>query len=75
MDCSPAGFFVHGILQGRMLEWVAMPFSRQRLKYHIDNTYMWNLQKYKWTNLQNRDRLIDTENKHTVTKEEREGKP
>ena len=29
MDCSPPGSFVHGILQARMLEWVAMPFSRR----------------------------------------------
>ena len=28
MDCSPPGSFVHGILQGRILEWVAMPSSR-----------------------------------------------
>ena len=28
MDCSPPGFSVHGNLQARMLEWVAMPFSR-----------------------------------------------
>ena len=28
MDCSPLGFSVHGILQARILEWVAMPFSR-----------------------------------------------
>ena len=28
MDCSPAGSSVHGILQARILEWVAMPFSR-----------------------------------------------
>ena len=25
MDCSPPGSSVHGILQARMLEWVAMP--------------------------------------------------
>ena len=25
MDCSPPGFSVHGILQARILEWVAMP--------------------------------------------------
>ena len=24
MDCSPPGFSVHGILQARILEWVAM---------------------------------------------------
>ena len=28
MDCSPSGSSVHGILQARMLEWVAMPSSR-----------------------------------------------
>ena len=28
MDCSPPGFSVHGILQARILEWVAIPFSR-----------------------------------------------
>ena len=28
MDCSPPGSSVHGILQARMLEWVAAPFSR-----------------------------------------------
>ena len=28
MDRSPPGSSVHGILQGRILEWVAIPFSR-----------------------------------------------
>ena len=28
MDCSSSGSSVHGILQARMLEWVAIPFSR-----------------------------------------------
>ena len=28
MDCSPPGASVHGILQARILEWVAMPSSR-----------------------------------------------
>ena len=28
MDCSPPGFSVHGILQARILEWVAVSFSR-----------------------------------------------
>ena len=27
-DCSPPGFSVHGILQARILEWVAISFSR-----------------------------------------------
>ena len=28
MDCSPPGSSVHGILQARILEWVAIPLSR-----------------------------------------------
>ena len=28
MDCSPPGFSIHGILQTRILEWVAISFSR-----------------------------------------------
>ena len=29
MDYSPTGSSVHGILQARILGWVAMPFSRR----------------------------------------------
>ena len=40
MDCSPPGSSVHGILQARILEWVAIPFSRgssgnQGMKLHL----------------------------------------
>ena len=28
MDCSPPGSSVHGLLQTRILEWVAIPLSR-----------------------------------------------
>ena len=28
MDCSPPGSSVHGLLQARILEWIAIPFSR-----------------------------------------------
>ena len=31
MDSGPPGFSVHGILQARILEWVAIPFSRGSL--------------------------------------------
>ena len=31
MDCSPPVSSVHGILQARILEWVAVPFSRGSL--------------------------------------------
>ena len=29
LDCSPPGSSVHGILQARILEWVAIPFSKR----------------------------------------------
>ena len=29
VDCSPPGSSVHGILQARILQWVAMPSSRE----------------------------------------------
>ena len=29
MDCSPPGFSVHGIFHARILEWVAVSFSRE----------------------------------------------
>ena len=28
VDCSPPGSSIHGILQARLLEWVAISFSR-----------------------------------------------
>ena len=36
MDCSWPGSSVHGILQARILEWVAIPFSRDRLHPGIE---------------------------------------
>ena len=33
MDCSPPGSSVHGILQARILEWVAMPSSRRSSRH------------------------------------------
>ena len=32
MDCSPPGSSVHGILQARILEWVAIPFPNSGIK-------------------------------------------
>ena len=31
-DCSPPGFSVRGILQIRILQWVAIPFSKADLR-------------------------------------------
>ena len=33
MDCSLPGSSVHGILQARALEWVAIVFSKYSMKY------------------------------------------
>ena len=38
MDCSPPGSSVHGILQARILEWIAMPSSSRIYVY----TYLKN---------------------------------
>ena len=37
MDCSPPGSSVCGILQGRILEWVAMPSSRDSSQLRDQN--------------------------------------
>ena len=36
MDCRPPGFSGHGILQARILEWVAISFSRDLLDPGIE---------------------------------------
>ena len=38
MSCSSPGSSVHRILQARILEWVAIPFSRRSL--HMDQTWV-----------------------------------
>ena len=49
--------------------------SDRERQISYDITYMWNLKKwYKWTYLQNRNRLTDIENKLMVTKGEGGGK-
>ena len=39
MDCSPPGFSIHGIFQARILEWVAVSFSR-RSSWPRDRTWV-----------------------------------
>ena len=36
MDCSLPGSFVHGIVQAKILEWVAMPSSRVCIYMYIE---------------------------------------
>ena len=43
MDCNPPDSSVHGTLQGRILEWVAMPSSRRPqycyLNFRLDRDF------------------------------------
>ena len=41
LDCSPLGSSVHGILQARILEWVAMPLLIYMCVYIYTNTPHW----------------------------------
>ena len=43
MDCSPPGSSVHGILQARIVEWVAMPSSGGSSQPRKSNPYLWRL--------------------------------
>ena len=45
MDCSPSGSSVHGIFQTRVLEWVAIAFSREGTRAD-QNNLCWKLRKY-----------------------------
>ena len=49
--------------------------SDRERQISYDIAYMWNLKKwYKWTYLQNRNRLTDLENELIVTKRGRQGR-
>ena len=39
MDCSLLGSSVHGIFQARVLEWVAIAFSKEAIEMHINMVY------------------------------------
>ena len=43
MDCSSPGSFVHGVLQARILEWVAMPSSREIFPTQGSNPWLLQL--------------------------------
>ena len=50
MDCSPSGSSVHGIFQARILEWVAISYSRKssqpKDRTHISNPSLLRLQQW-----------------------------
>ena len=43
MDYSPQGYPVHGILQARILEWVAISFSRRIFPTQVSNPHLLHL--------------------------------
>ena len=45
MDCSPPGSSVHGILQARIVKWVAVPFSGERVGSYFPKTERFILDK------------------------------
>ena len=49
MNCSPTGSSVHRILQARIIEWVAIPFSRRSSK-HRDRTQVFHIAGRFFTN-------------------------
>ena len=55
MDCSPSGSAVHGILQARILEWVAAPSSRgssqPRDRTHVSSKLHWKVDSLPLTSL------------------------
>ena len=55
------------------LEIIILSKTLRERQISIDITYMWNLKKYKWTYLHNRNRLTDIENKLMVTNGEKWG--
>ena len=52
-DCSPPSSSVHGILQARILEWIAMFFSKEFCPYCFMKAKQWeagikSIKHYKW---------------------------
>ena len=60
MDCSPPGSSVHGILQARILEWVAVSSSRGSSPPSDRICISWNWILYHWA-------TGETQNTHTHT--------
>ena len=49
MDCSLSGSSVHGILQARILKWVAIPFCRGSSRPREDISFIGGWVLYYWT--------------------------
>ena len=45
-DCSLPGFSVHAILQARILEWIALPFSILYIYIYINTVIKYNFKYF-----------------------------
>ena len=62
-DCSLPGSSVHGIYQARVLEWVAIPFSREECSAYNTNVLISHVSKVMLKILQARlQQYVKTEN-------------
>ena len=48
MDCSLPGSSVHGIFQARVLEWVAISFSKKAFKLYQMQGLPWSRMRFQW---------------------------
>ena len=48
MDCSLPGSSVHGIFQGRVLEWGAMAFSGSESYIVLNSSFFWKIRTTRW---------------------------
>ena len=60
MDCSPPGSSVHGILQARILEWVAILSSRRSFQYR-DQTQVSCVSFYHWATSKRTSRILSNQ--------------
>ena len=69
--CSPPGSAVPGILQARILEWVAISFSREYVKSSRNIVYITFFYFFRLVNIF-RLELVDQHRKEVVTKSDKQ---
>ena len=71
MGCSLPGSSVHGVFQARILEWVAISFSRGYVKSSRNIVYMTFFSFFRLVNIF-RLELVDQHRKEVVTKSDKQ---
>ena len=70
-DCNLPGSSVHGVFQARILEWVAISFSRGYVKSSRNIVYMTFFSFFRLVNIF-RLELVDQHRKEVVTKSDKQ---